>query len=91
MIPECSFPIPDPDFFPSGIPDPGLKKSPDPKSAILLISNRKSLQNITNKLEKPSNITVRLLIILTYLKGGKDHLSHVSLLFGPDNYNQKDH
>jgi hypothetical protein len=28
---------------------------------------------------------------LTYLKGGKDHLSHISLLFGPDDYNQKDH
>jgi hypothetical protein len=30
-------------------------------------------------------------IVSTYLKGGKDHLSHISLLFGPDHYNQKDH
>jgi hypothetical protein len=29
-------------------------------------------------------------IILSYLKGGKNHLSHISLLFGPDHYNQKD-
>jgi hypothetical protein len=35
--------------------------------------------------------TQRLPIILSHLKGGKDHLSHVSLLFGPDHYNQKDH
>jgi hypothetical protein len=24
--------IPDPDFFPSRIPDPGVKKAPDPRS-----------------------------------------------------------
>jgi hypothetical protein len=37
------------------------------------------------------NTTITVPIILSYLKGGKDHLSHVSLLFGPDHYNQKDH
>ncbi len=35
--------------------------------------------------------TQRLQIILLYLKGRKDHLCHISLLFGPDHCNQKDH
>jgi hypothetical protein len=35
MIPSYSFQIPDPDFFPSRIPDLGVKKAPDPGFATL--------------------------------------------------------
>jgi hypothetical protein len=54
--PGCLSRIPDPDFYPSRIPDPGVKKAPDPGSgsATLLsddgrsgtyISKLKSLDN----------------------------------------------
>jgi hypothetical protein len=33
--PGSRIPDPDPDFFPSHIPDPGVKKAPDPGSATL--------------------------------------------------------
>jgi hypothetical protein len=36
--PGCSPRIPDPDFHPLWIPDPGVKKAPDPGSATLLSS-----------------------------------------------------
>jgi hypothetical protein len=49
FIPD-SDPDPDLDFYPSLIPDPGVKKAPDPGSATLLKMNAKKLHRFQNKI-----------------------------------------
>jgi hypothetical protein len=42
-------PDPDPDFCPSRIPDPGVKKAPDPGSATLINLHHKTAARLLNQ------------------------------------------